>query len=221
MASVMADAPRGQGIGLRGRCWCSRYSGRCCRQGGGGCRSRSDFGSALVTGGRHHHARRAEAALQGVMLMESRLNRAERAAAGRRPSIVVIDAPSAITARTVQDLIACPSISTVQAPHCEVSQPTCVPVRPRSSLSRWTSKFSRLHGGGLARAVDVDGHHVTLVGLEHAFLLILRQRGAVLLREPDVGNIDRDHNAFGDRRCHRLFDDRRAACVAILTPSKS
>jgi hypothetical protein len=43
--------------------------------------------------------------------------------------------PSAITARTVQDLTASPSISRVQAPHCDVSQPTCVPVKPRSSRS--------------------------------------------------------------------------------------
>jgi hypothetical protein len=43
--------------------------------------------------------------------------------------------PSAITARTVQDLTVSPSISTVQAPHCDVLQPTCVPVKPRSSRS--------------------------------------------------------------------------------------
>ena len=31
----------------------------------------------------------------------------------------------------VQDFTALPSTCTTQAPHCEVSQPTCVPVRPR------------------------------------------------------------------------------------------
>lgn len=48
-----------------------------------------------------------------------------------RPSIVRMSAPSAWTANTVQDLTACPFITIVQAPHWLVSQPMCVPVRPR------------------------------------------------------------------------------------------
>src|SRR5438045_2567607 len=40
------------------------------------------------------------------------------------PSMVVSFFPSACRARTVQDFTACPSISTVQAPQREVSQPT-------------------------------------------------------------------------------------------------
>ena len=47
------------------------------------------------------------------------------------PSIVTISAPSACRASTVQDFTASPLISTVQAPHCVVSQPTCVPVSRR------------------------------------------------------------------------------------------
>ena len=39
----------------------------------------------------------------------------------------------------VQDLALRPSTSTVQAPHWLVSQPTCVPVRLRFSLRKWTS----------------------------------------------------------------------------------
>src|SRR5437773_1814332 len=55
------------------------------------------------------------------------------------PSIVLIALPSACTARTVQLLIAWPSISTVHAPHWLVSQPMCVPVRSSSSRSTYAS----------------------------------------------------------------------------------
>src|SRR5450432_1680597 len=48
-----------------------------------------------------------------------------------RPSMVLTSCPSAITASVVQDLTALPSRCTTQAPHCEVSQPTWVPVRLR------------------------------------------------------------------------------------------
>jgi hypothetical protein len=47
--------------------------------------------------------------------------------------MVVISEPSAWTASTVQDLTDWPSISTVQAPQEDVSQPTLVPVSPRVS----------------------------------------------------------------------------------------
>src|ERR1700730_11401213 len=48
--------------------------------------------------------------------------------------------PLACTARIVHDLTATPSTSTVQAPHCPVSQPTCVPVRRRSLRMNSTSR---------------------------------------------------------------------------------
>src|SRR5271154_4410484 len=57
-----------------------------------------------------------------------------------RPSMVVTWAPSQERARMVQDLTARPSRWTTQAPHCDVSQPTCVPVKCRFSLRNWTSK---------------------------------------------------------------------------------
>ena len=44
------------------------------------------------------------------------------------PSMVVTSAPSASAANMVQDFTACPFTCTTHAPHCEVSQPTCVPV---------------------------------------------------------------------------------------------
>src|ERR1700688_327983 len=54
--------------------------------------------------------------------------------------MVVILAPSHCSARSVQDLPAMPSIWTTQAPHCEVSQPTCVPVSRRFSRRNCTSR---------------------------------------------------------------------------------
>src|SRR4051794_38603284 len=54
------------------------------------------------------------------------------------PSIVRTLAPSAWTARTVQLLTASSSRWTVHAPQLDVSQPTCVPVRPSVSRRKWT-----------------------------------------------------------------------------------
>src|ERR1700704_3567979 len=56
------------------------------------------------------------------------------------PSTVVIFAPSACTASTVQDLTGWPSRCTVQAPQWLVSQPTWVPVIRNTSRIRCTSK---------------------------------------------------------------------------------
>src|SRR5215210_170126 len=57
------------------------------------------------------------------------------------PSIVVTSPPSAWTVRTVQLFTASPSRCTVHAPQLEVSQPTCVPVRPSESRRKWTSSW--------------------------------------------------------------------------------
>src|SRR5438309_924557 len=56
-----------------------------------------------------------------------------------RPSIVVTWAPSAWTAKTVQDFTLWPSSSTVHAPQLLVSHPTCVPVSPATSRMYCTS----------------------------------------------------------------------------------
>src|SRR5882757_6999931 len=61
--------------------------------------------------------------------------------------MVLTSWPSAITASVVQDLTALPSRCTTQAPHCEVSQPTWVPVSRRFSRRNWTS---RVRGSTLA-----------------------------------------------------------------------
>src|SRR5690242_20301417 len=55
-----------------------------------------------------------------------------------RPSIVLISEPWAWTASIVQDLALRPSTWTVHAPQLLVSQPTCVPVSPKTSRRRWT-----------------------------------------------------------------------------------
>src|SRR5215469_10443716 len=61
------------------------------------------------------------------------------APSGASPSMVFTSWPSAITASVVQDLTALPSRCTTQAPHCEVSQPTWVPVSRRFSRRNCTS----------------------------------------------------------------------------------
>ena len=88
---------------------------------------------------------RAEAALQAVALRERLLHRAR--ASRRRsvsPSTVVISQSTAETANIRQDRIGRPSTSTVQAPQTPCSQPTWVPVRPRSWRS--ASESSRRAG---------------------------------------------------------------------------
>src|SRR5262245_35055377 len=57
---------------------------------------------------------------------------------GASPSIVVIEEPSACTAKTVQDFTVRPSTRTVHAPHWLVSQPMWVPVSRRFSRRKWT-----------------------------------------------------------------------------------
>src|SRR2546428_3825623 len=66
---------------------------------------------------------------------------------GVRPSTVVSSTPSACTASIRQERTGSPSSSTVQAPHTPCSQPTCVPLSPRSwrrkSLTRSRGSTSR------------------------------------------------------------------------------
>src|ERR1700755_327228 len=59
------------------------------------------------------------------------------------PSIVLTSWPSAITASVVQDFTALPSRCTTQAPHCDVSQPTWVPVSRRFSRRNCTRSGRR------------------------------------------------------------------------------
>ena len=72
------------------------------------------------------------------------------------PSIVVTLAPSAWTASIVQLFTARPSTWTVHAPHWLVSQPTCVPVRPRSSLQHLDEETSGFDVDLPVLAVDLE-----------------------------------------------------------------
>src|SRR6516165_3876615 len=54
--------------------------------------------------------------------------------------MVVTFAPSTCQTKTVQDLTALPLTCTTQAPHCEVSQPTWVPVSRRFSRKYCTRR---------------------------------------------------------------------------------
>ena len=86
------------------RCSGSRCSGRGCPRAPGGSRRRTARVGLLEQADRgHHHPRRAEAALQAVMLVERLLDRVQRRRSRARPSTVVIVAPSAWTASIVQD----------------------------------------------------------------------------------------------------------------------
>jgi len=77
--------------------------------------------------------------LQAVVLAERLLHRMQRRAVGGKPLDGLTSCPSAITASVVQDFTALPSRCTTQAPHCEVSQPTWVPVSRRFSRRNCTS----------------------------------------------------------------------------------
>ena len=114
-----------------------------------------------VVGG-HEHPRRADAALGGPGLQEGSLEGAQRVeltsavagvarrAAPASPSTVRTSPPAAWAIGTRQAHTWRPSSRTVQAPQSPASQPTFVPVRPRSS--RRTSDEAT-HGVDL----DLDG----------------------------------------------------------------
>src|SRR4249919_3086919 len=90
------------------------------------------------------------------------------------PSMVLTSWPSAITASVVQDFTALPSRCTTQAPHCEVSQPTWVPVSRRFSRRNCTRRVR-----GSTSAVTALPFTVSLTaGIES--LLEIGLRGPVL-----------------------------------------
>ncbi len=74
-----------------------------------------------------------------------------------RPSTVSTVRPSAITPSTVQLFTGVPSRRTTHAPQLEVSQPQCVPVRPKLVADEVHEEHPRLDVGGPRLAVDGDG----------------------------------------------------------------
>src|SRR5580704_8657276 len=100
------------------------------------------------------------------------------------PSMVFTSWPSAITVSVVHDFTALPSRCTTQAPHCEVSQPTWVPVRRRCSRRNCTR---RVRGSTFA----VTGLPLTIrETLAISTLLIC----AVAYRRRSDENHSRSHN---------------------------
>ena len=73
-----------------------------------------------------------------------------------RPSTVRTSWPPAIAASTVQDFTGSPSSQTTQVPQLLVSQPQCVPVRPRWSRRKCTS--SMRPSISRVTSLAVDGH---------------------------------------------------------------
>src|ERR1700760_4623902 len=119
--------------------------------------------------------------------------------------------PSAITANVVQDLTALPSRWTTQAPHCEVSQPTWVPVSRRFSRRNWTSR--------------VRGSTLALTGLPFTIREILAIQFSLELRRRisanAVGfNSDQRHNMGhpGHEQPHRGMACHDLATSAALKP---
>ena len=74
---------------------------------------------------------------------------------------MMMSAPSAWTARTVQLFTDSPSMCTVHAPHDDVSQPMLVPVSPTCSRMYWTSKVR-----GSTSCVCCSPLTVTLISTE-------------------------------------------------------
>ena len=127
------------------------------------------------------------------------------------PSIVVISRPSACTANMVQLFTDMPSMSTVQAPQCVVSQPIWVPVSCRFSRMKWTSSVRGSTRPSTSAPLTVICH----MGLRHLVSLPQPARPAARFKRA------RDHDAadmlavfdraarIGGRRHDRLRRRRR------------
>src|SRR5262245_42381145 len=99
--------------------------------------------------------------------------------------MVLTSCPSALTASVVHDSTALPSRCTTQPPHCEVSQPTWVPVSRRFSRRNCTR---RVRGSTLA----VTGLPFTISEiLAISTLYYLRFRVA---RQHSHQNLSKTHN---------------------------
>src|ERR1700682_6533505 len=74
--------------------------------------------------------------------------------------------PLACTARMVHDLTATPSINTAHAPHCPVSQPTCVPVRRKLLRMNSTSNVRGSTSSETAAPLTVSVSGTDMVNLQ-------------------------------------------------------
>src|SRR5262249_16698528 len=125
------------------------------------------------------------------------------------PSMVVISAPDACAAIMVQDLIARPFKWTTQAPHCPVSHPTCVPVRP--SVSRRNSTRSVRSSTSLDTTRPLT---LTLIGAIWRLPLFFRYTNTLDHRDLARNDLAQEEQDDGARR--RSPRGRGRACPGHL-----
>src|SRR5213076_2432023 len=89
--------------------------------------------------------------------------------------MVLTSCPSAMTASVVQDLTALPSTCTTQAPHCDVSQPTWVPVSRKCSRRNCTSSVR----GSTSPVTDLPFTVIATADIK--YLLEIRARSVAVL----------------------------------------
>src|ERR1700704_356411 len=98
--------------------------------------------------------------------------------------------PPAITASVVQDFTALPSRCTTQAPHCEVSQPTWVPVRRRFSRRSCTSRVR----GSILAFTGVPFTISEILAIQHSLHLYHRRSAAQSLKSFQSHNMGHPGN---------------------------
>ena len=135
----------------------------------------------------HQEARRAEAALQAVVLHEGALHRMQLVAVGS-PSTVRIGLPSACTANIRQERTGSPSTITVQAPQTPCSQPMCVPVCPQSS--RIASASVRRGSTAIAWSRPLMLSVMGALGVMRAFLPSARSAARMRCGVAGISSID-------------------------------
>src|SRR6266446_4220507 len=121
--------------------------------------------------GSHDHARRTEAALQGMVLMERGLNRMQGATAGREPF-------DRRDRRTVghhgKNRTGLGGLSVDIDGAGAALRGVAADIGSREAeivAQQMNQKLARFHGSGMAHPVDVDRHDVSLfIGIHHAFL---------------------------------------------------
>src|ERR1700691_378114 len=104
--------------------------------------------------------------------------------------MVLRSCPSAITANVVQDLSALPSRCTTQAPHCEVSQPTWVPVSRRFSRRNWTSRVR----GSILALTGLPFTISEILAIQHSLHLHRRTSAAQSLKSFQSHNMGHPGN---------------------------
>src|ERR1700678_453543 len=129
-----------------------------------------------------------------------------------------------MTANVVQDLTALPSRCTTQAPHCDVSQPTWVPVSRRFSRRNWTNRVR----GSILALTGLPFTIIEILAIQHSLLLHRRISGVQSLKafqshnmchhgneQPHLGHGLNDLTGFG-RALRGFF---RESALPLYCPS--